>query len=139
MVWWHITWWPKYTIWTNLKYTIHKLWSTIVWPKLPKFITNSKLLKIFWNLHLWHHQCQLLSMKKINLKKQHFYTNHSQSFEVPCESIMYTHQPQLVTSRPCINWPTIVQMTSNLAQEGAQSNICEMMLFAPCHANLVFF
>ena len=52
---------------------------------------------------------------------------------------VHTHQPQLATSRPCINSPTIVQMTSNLAQEGAQSNICEMMLFAPCHDNLVFF
>ena len=38
----------------NLKvsYTIHKLWSIVVWQNLSKLITNSKFLKIFWNLHL---------------------------------------------------------------------------------------
>ena len=52
---------------------------------------------------------------------------------------VHTSTPiSLATSRPCINSPSVVQMTSNLAQE-AQSNICEMMLFAPCHANLFFF
>ena len=48
----------KHHLWTPPKSFIHYFTNnssqTIVWPKLPKFITNSKLLKIFWNLHLWH-------------------------------------------------------------------------------------
>ena len=48
----------KHHLWTPPKSFIHYFTNnssqTIVWPELPKFITNSKLLKIFWNLHLWH-------------------------------------------------------------------------------------
>ena len=34
--------------------SIQKLWSTVVWPNLQKFINNSKMLKKSWNLRQWH-------------------------------------------------------------------------------------
>ena len=44
MVWWMVQVWPQNTIWSsNLRVShtlFHKLWSTVVWPNLPKFITN---------------------------------------------------------------------------------------------------
>ena len=46
----------------------------VVSPNYPKFITNSKFLKIFSNLHLWH-MCKVMSMKIINVNKQSFSTN----------------------------------------------------------------
>ena len=70
----------------------------------------------------------VLSMKIINLKKQSFYTYQS-TLKVE-ELIMYTSPQHLWTS----NSPSIVQMTSNLAQ--GCTITCEMM-FAPCPANLV--
>ena len=44
MVWWYITLWPQNTIWTPPK-KFHTLFTnnssqTVVWPKLPKYITN---------------------------------------------------------------------------------------------------
>ena len=68
MVWW-CTWHCDHkttSSYTNLKvsYTTHKIWSTVVWPNLPKFITNSKLLKFFWHLHLiMSFMCPLLYVK----------------------------------------------------------------------------
>ena len=118
MVWWYITVWPQNIIWTNVKvsYTIHKLWSSIVGPKLTKFITNSKLLKIFWNLHLYLLCVKYCPWKIINVNKQSLSTN---PLTLKVEGTMWS-------SRSCpstpisylwtINSPGIVQMTSNLAQ-----------------------
>ena len=90
------------TIWwtNNLKvaYTIHKVWSTVVWPKLPKFITNSKLLKIFWNLHVLMASSYIvsrtLSMRIIKFKKLYFYIyqwpGHSQIINLNKQSF-YTN------------------------------------------------
>ena len=72
MVRWHITLWPQNTIWTNLKvaYTIHKLWSTVVWPnKASKFLNKFKIAQNFLKPAslMASSVCQLLSIKK---KKQ---------------------------------------------------------------------
>ena len=128
----YITLWPQNTIWwtNNLKvaYTIHKLWSTVVWPKLPKFITNSKLLKIFWNLlHLYMASsvCQLLSMKIINLKKQYFYTTNP-TLKIGVRDIYVTRSPLIYihinpTSRPLIDHLALLKWPQ-IWHKGAQSH-----------------
>ena len=83
----------------NLKvaYTIHKVWSTVVWPKLPKFITNSKLLKIFWNPVTYGIVSVSIIVHENNkLENTIFLYNnppHSQSWSGMSESIMYKSTP----------------------------------------------
>ena len=72
------------------------------------------MLKIFWNLHLWHMCVKYSPWKIINVKKQ------SLSINNPLPKLRYD------VSRSCpsnpisyllaINSPSIVQMTSNLGQ-----------------------
>ena len=134
MVWWYITLWPQNTIWIPPKSFIHYPQSsqTVVWPKLPKFITNSKLIKIFWNLHLWHICIKVVSIKNDKHEKNNLLTIHSQRWGTmwvdPCLSTPIRY---LWT----INQPSVVQMISNLAQ--ACTVACQLM-FASCPANLVW-
>ena len=55
LVWCYITIGPQNTIWTNQKVSchLHKPWSTLVWPDLPKVITNSKSFTKIPILHIW--------------------------------------------------------------------------------------
>ena len=139
MVWWYTchALWPQNNIWTNLKvsYTIHKLWSTVVWPNLPKFITNSIFLKIFWSLHLQHLCVKYCPYEKKNVNKQSFSTN-ALSYIWSSRSHVSLN-PTISYCFSTVNSPSIVQMTSNLAQGWTVTHV--KWCFAQCHANLFFF
>ena len=96
MVWWYITLWPQNTIWTPPKSFIHypQTSQTVVLPKLPKFITNSKLMKIFWNLHLWHICIKVVSIKKDKNEEKSFSNN-------PLSKVRYD------VSRSCLSTPKL--------------------------------
>ena len=138
MVWWYITLivTTKHHLCTNLKvsYTIHKLWSTVVWLNLPNFITNSKLLKIFWHLPLCHLYVHYCAWKIINVYKQSLSTN-------PLSELRYDVSRWSCPSTPIsylltINSPSIVQVTSNYLAQGCTVT-CQIM-FSWCPANLVW-
>ena len=114
-------------------HSIHKLWSTVVWLNLPKFITNnSKLIKIFSNLHLiMSFVCPLLSMKNNKYEWIIFIYQCTLRVEVRFVSQSCAQLATLWT----INSPIIVQITSNLAQ--GCTFTCQM-IFSWCPANLVW-
>jgi hypothetical protein len=52
VVWWYITFWAHNTSWPIQKdsYTLHIIWSTLVWPNFVKLKGNSKFIRKIWNL-----------------------------------------------------------------------------------------
>ena len=134
MVWWYITLWPKNTISTNLKvsYTIHKLWSTLVWPTLLKFISNINLLKIYWNLHLWHLCVNDCPWRIINVNKTVFLSTNPLS-KLRSMWVDHVRQPQLDTCVPLIHlalfkWPQIWH----------KGQVTRQLMFSRCPDSLVW-
>ena len=118
----------------NLKfsYTIHKLWWIVVRPKLTKIINNSKLFKIFWNLHLWHLCVNYCPLKIINVWRNNL------SLQIKSESwctmwVDHVYQPQLATCGPLINLALF--KWTKIWHKGAESHA--KWCLHPCPTNLV--
>ena len=111
--------------------------SVLVSQNLSKFTTNTKLLKIFWSLHLQH-----LCVKYCPYEKKLWINNLS----LPMHSHIYRYDDDrvdLMSLNPTISYfstvnsPSIIQMTSNLAQGWTVTHV--KWCFAQCHASLFVF